>query len=256
MSTPRRTDWSELDRAAAEDLILGGPQAWRSDPRRVAALLVAAAAPAGARELAGEEGAAMAFRTVARHRAVARKRRPAHGVRAAIARALTIKVAVLATGALGAVGLVYAVGAGDRINALPNGGASAVHSEAPPPPAQKAVAPPTHASPSARPTPTSGSGAGQRSLCREYVQRDRRDRARMLDDPSFDGLRDSAGVSGTDRDRDRDRVRMDDYCTRVLDRDSDDRSNGGSDDQSDWSDDGHSNDPDPYDPHRPHHPVA
>jgi hypothetical protein len=246
-SAPRRTDWSELDRAAVEDLVLGGPQAWRSDPRQLAALLVAASAPARAGEVAGEEGAARAFRTAC-HRAATR-RRPVRRVRSALARVLTTKVAVLSAGALGAVALVFAVGAGDRINALPFGGENTVHSEAPQPPAHKVIEAPTHASPSARPT----SGPAVPALCREYVQRDRRDRDRMLDDPSFRGLRDSAGVNGTDRDRDR--ARMDDYCTRVLGRDSGDRPNGDSGDHSGWPDDGDSNNPDPHDP-RPHHPVA
>jgi hypothetical protein len=89
MSNPRRPDWSELDRAAAEDLILGGPQAWRCDPRRLAGLLAAASAPARPGELAGEEGAARAFRTIARHRAGAR-RGPARPARGAPARMLTI----------------------------------------------------------------------------------------------------------------------------------------------------------------------
>jgi hypothetical protein len=247
-SAARRTDWSELDRTAAEDLVLGGPQTWRSDPHRLAGLLAAASAAPRAGELAGEEGAAQAFRT-ARHRAAALRSRPVHRIRAALARVLTIKVAVLSAGALGAAGLVFAVGTGDRINALPFGGENTVHSEAPQPPAQKAVEAPTHASPSARPT----SGSAARSLCHDYVQRDRRDRDRMLDDPSFRGVRDSAGVSGVDRDRDR--ARMDDYCTRVLGRDSGDRSDGGPDDHDGAPDDGNSNDPDPHDP-RPHHPVA
>jgi hypothetical protein len=241
-----------LDRAAAEDLVLGGPQAWRSDPRRVAGLLAAAAAPPAADELAGEEGAAMAFRAVARHRASARRGRPARPtraarrVRAAIARAITIKVAVLATGALGAVGLVYAVGAGNNTDASPFGGENTVHSAAPPP-AHKAIVPSTHASPSAPPTSGSGSGPSQRALCREYAQQDRRGRNRMLDDPSFAGLRESAGVSGADRDRNR--ARMDDYCTHMLSRDSGDRSGGDTGTHTGSPDDGHSNDRDPYDPH-------
>jgi hypothetical protein len=78
----------------------------------------------------------------------------------------------------------------------------------------------------------------------------------MLDEPEFRDVRDSAGVSGTDRDRNR--ARMDDYCSRVLDRDSGDRSGNDPGDHSGRPDDGTdgtSNNPDPYDP-RPHHPVA
>lgn len=200
----------------------------------------------------------MAFRAVARHRAPARRTwqvrrsRPVRRVRAAIARVLTIKVAVLATGALGAVGLVYAVSAGNSTTASPFGSENTVHSQTPPAAAQKVIVPSTHASPSAR--PTSDSGSGQRALCHEYVQQDRHDRTRMLDAPSFAGLRESAGISGTNRDRDR--ARMDDFCSRVLGRDSGDRSDGSTDNHSGWPDDGHSNDPDPYDPHRPNHPVA
>jgi hypothetical protein len=193
MTSPE--EWSEMDRRTADRLLRGDRTGHPLDQ-----VLAAATAPATARELAGEADVMAAFRAAA-HSPVPRRR--SSPLRAAVARLLTLKVAVVALGTSATIG---GVALAANTGALP--GPLIDHT----PPASTPSSEPTRATPRQVPTtlpqpaPTTTTAAPDRvaQLCQEFSLHDRDTRTRALNDGRFGELVRRAG--------ERDRERVEQFC--------------------------------------------
>lgn len=205
-----RTD--RIDRDSAEQLLRGGPATRSGTQERLAALLAAAAAPAAAYELAGEEAALVAFRA-ARLAPAADPRRPSM-IQVARAKLLTLKVGALtlaATAALGGVALAAGTGT------LPSQGRDKTPASTAPSQSGKPHAgapggdarPRPHATKPSKPTKAHPAGSPSPSmvgLCRAYDNHPPGKRGKALQSPAFRALLTAAGG--------KDRVAT--YCAAVL----------------------------------------
>jgi hypothetical protein len=192
MTSPE--EWSEMDRRTADRLLRGDRTGHPLDQ-----VLAAATAPATARELAGEADAMAAFRAAAHSPA---PRRRSSLLRSAVARLLTLKVAVVALGTSATIG---GVALAANTGALP--GPLIDHS----PPASvpssdtATVAPEQAVSTLPRPAPTVTTNPDRvTELCQEFSLHDRDTRTRALNDGRFGELVRGAG--------ERDRERVEQFC--------------------------------------------
>ena len=185
------------DRLTAERLLGGDPGEYPLADRRVARLLAAAAAPARAEELAGEDAARLAFRAAA---VVAASTRPRFGAR--LARGATVKVLAAAVGVIGLGGVAMAATTGS----LPAPIQDVAHDAfgAPPP---RRTAGPAAGRPQSQPTATSAAPAPSlHGLCRAYTAKPQGERGNALESPAFAALVTAAG--GRDE--------VDEFCTTLL----------------------------------------
>jgi hypothetical protein len=192
MTSPE--EWSEMDRRTADRLLRGDRTGHPLDR-----VLAAATAPATAQELAGEADVMAAFRAAAHSPA---PRRRSSLLRSAVARLLTLKVALVALGTsatIGGVALAANTGAlpGPLIDhtppvTTPSGGTATVA------PKQAASAVPT-------PAPTATANPDRvTELCQEFTLHDRDTRTRALNDGRFGELVRRAG--------EKDRERVEQFC--------------------------------------------
>jgi len=211
----RRPDrYPGFDRATAERLLNGGPEAWRTGQVRLAGLLAAASAPARAEELASEEAVLAAFiavrpggagavadgsRSAARRLPVRRTRRGSM-LKTTLAKLLTIKVGAACAAVLGVGGVAVAASTHTLPGHLGFGTAPA--------PASSSHRPYPSGTPSAR--PSHSLPPNLLALCHDYLGRDRDHRGRALDDPHFRDLVDGAGQH--------DRDKVDNFCNDLEHR--------------------------------------
>jgi hypothetical protein len=192
MTSPE--EWSDMDRRTADRLLRGDRSGHPLDQ-----VLAAATAPATARELAGEADVMAAFRAAGLAPA---PRRRSSLLRSAVARLLTLKVAVVALGTsatIGGVALAANTGAlpgplGDD-SPMVSSPASRTTSETPERPA------PTLPQPAAAPTVNPDRVT---QLCQEFSLHDRDTRTRALNDGRFGELVKRAG--------EKDRERVEQFC--------------------------------------------
>jgi hypothetical protein len=192
MST--REDYRPIDRHTAE-LLLGGDPAARRAHRRLGELLAAVTAPAGRRELAGEDAALAAF--VAAQLAPPPRPRRTEMLKSTLAKLLTVKMAATLVALGGAGGMALAASTGTLPGPL--------HRPAPSMPADGSLSTRPHSSgvPAARPgfpPPT----ADLFELCREYSAQSGAEREPALADPHFGALVKQAGRQ--------DRAGVDHFC--------------------------------------------
>jgi hypothetical protein len=189
-----------IDRATAELLLRGGAAARETGHRRIAGVLAAAAAPHRDGAVAGESAALAAFRA-ARVDPNPRPQRQSM-IKTVLAKLLTVKIAAVTAGVLGAGGVAVASSAGalpGPLNFREPIASSSPHPKKTPPTAH----PSGTASPKAAPP-------GLVWLCHDYIGRDRDHRRAALDDGRFKELADKAG--GKDRDK------ADRFCDDLLHR--------------------------------------
>jgi hypothetical protein len=192
MTSPE--EWSEMDRRTADRLLRGDRSGHPLDQ-----VLAAATAPATAHELAGEADAMAAFRAAAHAPA---PRRRSSMLRSAVARLLTLKVAVVALGTSATIG---GVALAANTGALPGPlgedslTVSAPASQAGPQTPGQAVS--TMPQPAATPTMYPDRVA---ELCQEFTLHDRDTRTRALNDGRFGELVKRAG--------EKDRERVEQFC--------------------------------------------
>ncbi|WP_131745592.1 hypothetical protein, partial [Frankia sp. Cppng1_Ct_nod] len=195
MSTHRSL---RIGKGDAERMLRGGPVDAKAGPDPLADLLAAAAAPARAGELAGEEAAMAAFRE-ARLVPVAQTRRDSM-IKIGLAKLVTVKVAAVAVAATTVGGVAVAASTG----VLPSPGASDSSVQLTTSASAHATAPSVH-SPNARAS-VSASLVG---LCHAYTAGAGDNPGKALDAPSFTVLITAAGG--------KDKVTA--YCTAVLNAD-------------------------------------
>lgn len=188
-----------IDRGTAEQLLRGAP-ANLDGP--LVDLLAAAAAPAHASELAGEQTALAAYRQ-ARLTPAAEPRRPSM-IQTALAKLLTVKVAAATIGitALGGVALASGTLPTQAQDRAPQAQAT---------PSQSAGAADGAGSPTAKPSAKDNEPKGTPSpsmvgLCKAYAAKPDGERGKALESPAFTALVTAAG--GADK--------ATAYCTAVL----------------------------------------
>ncbi len=183
MTTHRRR---RLRTYTAEQLLRGrpvGPLASRDANRdALTDLITAAAAPARASELGGEQEAVAAFR-VARLTPATQLRRPSM-IKTGMAKLLTLKIALAAAGALAAGGVALTAGTGHIPSQF--GGTSAnSHASTHASTHSDAARPAAH--PNASPSPS------LRGLCSAYTAGVSTSHGKALDNPAFTALITAAG---------------------------------------------------------------
>ncbi|WP_433794063.1 hypothetical protein [Actinoplanes sp. CA-252034] len=192
MTSPE--EWSEMDRETA-DRLLRGDRAGHPLDR----VLAAATAPATARELAGEADVMAAFRAAGLSPA---PRRRSSLLRSAVARLLTLKVAVVALGTSATIGGVALAANPGALPGPPGDDppvvSTAASRTAPETPGQAVSTVPQ---PAATPTIHRDRVA---ELCQEFTLHDRDTRTRALNDGRFGELVRRAG--------DKDRERVEQFC--------------------------------------------
>ena len=187
-------DHRPLDRRTAELLLGGDPSALRH--HRVGGLLAAASAPAGGRELAGEDAATAAF--VAADPTVSPRPRRIDMLKSTLAKLLTVKVAATVVALGGAGGVALAANAGTLPGPL--------HKAAPHVSADASHEPRPHPSGSAWVRPSLPPPPGDLlKLCQKYEGHRAEDRRHALDEPEFGNLVKQAGGR-------KDRNRVDHFC--------------------------------------------
>lgn len=192
MTSPE--EWSEMDRRTADRLLRGDRTGHPLEP-----VLAAAAAPATAHELAGEADVMAAFHAAGL--APAPRRRSAL-LRSAVARLLTLKVAVVALGTsatIGGVALAANTGAlpGPLGDDTPTVSTPASRTAAETPKQAVSTVPQPAATPTIYPDRVS-------ELCQEFNLHDRDTRTRALNDGRFGELVKRAG--------EKDRERVEQFC--------------------------------------------
>ncbi len=194
MSThrPRRPD-----RDTAERLLRGAPHGRRGGQDPLAELLAAAAAPARADELRGEQAIMAAFRAAHLRPAPQQRSRPM--IKTALAKLLTLKAAaVLAATAAGGVALAASTGTlPNPLSSTPSVSASAGAEAAA---TGKPTADPSHKGPQGSPSPS------MVGLCHAFTAGAGSSSGKNLDSPAFQALITTAG--GKDK--------VDAYCTNLL----------------------------------------
>jgi hypothetical protein len=192
MTSPE--EWSEMDRRTADRLLRGDRTGHPLDP-----VLAAATAPATAQELAGESDAMAAFRAAAHSPA---PRRQSSLLRAAVARLLTLKVAVVALGTSATIG---GVALAANTGALPGPHTDHTSPASVPSSETATVAPKQAASTLPRPAPAATANPDRvTELCQEFTLHDRDTRTRALNDGRFGELVRRAG--------EKDRERVEQFC--------------------------------------------
>ena len=194
MSAHRRR---RIDRDTAEQLLRGAPAGSRAGSEPLVELFAAAAAPAGAAELGGEQAAMAAFRA-ARPYAVQQTGRRSM-LKTTVAKMLTVK-AVAAAIAVGAVGGGVALAASN--GALPSGLGSG----------NSAKQPAAHATGQQAPDADKDKGGSADpspslvGLCRAYAAGVADNPGKALENPAFRALISAAGA----------RDKVGNYCTDLL----------------------------------------
>lgn len=189
---------ARIDRATAEQLLRGGPVGAQAAPEDLVDLFAAAAAPASARELAGEPAALAAFRA-ARLGPVHQPRRR-QMIKSTLAKLFTVKAAAALAAATAAGGVALAASSGTLPNPLAGGGAEDTK--------------PTAAHATARPAPDASHGErGNASpspslvgLCHAYTAGAANNPGKALENPAFTALITAAG--GKDQ--------VAGYCVKIL----------------------------------------
>ncbi len=193
MSTNRRR---RLSRKTAELLLRGCPASPLADGDALAGLLVAAAAPAHDRELAGEAEAVTAFRE-AHLSPVTQSRRP---LMSATTKLLAVKAVLAAMGVTGG-GVALAAATGHLPSQLGGTPAAASSAKA----SASATATPS-ATESSKSHPTASPSPSLRGLCQAYTAGVGSNPGEALDNPAFTALITAAGG--------KDKVAA--FCTSLL----------------------------------------
>jgi hypothetical protein len=185
-----------LNRTTAEQLLRGRPASPLADGDALASLLVAAAAPAHDRELAGEADAVTAFRE-AHLSPATRPRRP---LMSATTKLLAVKAVLAAMGITGG-GVALAAATGHLPSQFGGTPAAAGSAHAP----ASATATPS-ASGSPEGNPTGSPSPSLRGLCQAFTAGAGNNPGKALDNPAFTALITAAGG--------KDKVAA--FCTSVL----------------------------------------
>jgi len=216
MSTQRH---HRIDRGTAERLLDGDRGAHRDDTRLLAAVLIAAAAPARPYELAGEEATLAAFRVGLRP-GVAQPRRGTAG--GSVTKLFSVKAVALAVATATAAGGVALATTGGLPTSL--GGKPATSTRGSQPGVRPATGPagadraapqattPAGVVPPPQPTPSGPRGSAAApdpalvGLCRKYEAHGGADKGKSLDSTAFTTLITKAGG----------REKVDAFCRHLL----------------------------------------